>query len=61
MPKPPPNPHAKPGLVRCLGPGREHKFKSGDVLRERICKACREKMAGVGFSARDQPVRTWSE
>ncbi len=33
--------------VRCLGPGPEHTFLSGDRCRERICPKCR---TGVAYT-----------
>lgn len=35
----------KPGVMRrCLGPGREHLFRSPDPMAVRICNACKKKI-----------------
>lgn len=42
--------------VRCLGPGKEHTFPSKDKTTERVCPACREKIANLGLSIRERPL-----
>jgi len=42
--------------VRCLGPGKEHTFASRDPKRERVCRACRDKLDNMGASVRDRPL-----
>lgn len=44
-------------LVRCLGPGKEHKFQSRDRTNERVCKACREKLMSVSTMVINRPMR----
>lgn len=39
-------------LVRCLGPGKDHFFKSRDKTRNRICESCEKKIREVSVMAR---------
>lgn len=34
----------KKELVRCLGPGKEHYFRSPDKARIRICRKCQARL-----------------
>ncbi len=43
--------------VRCLGPGKEHSFRSTDPIRHRICDACTAKIKAMSPRAGDAPVR----
>jgi hypothetical protein len=45
--KPPRAVARNPGVVRCLGPCREHTFWSPDKARVRVCERGREKIAGI--------------
>ena len=65
MPKPLPiqyaptsRPKPVPRWVRCLGPVEaEHKFLSPDPTKTRLCERCRRKVASMGVSVRDEPLR----
>lgn len=51
-------PKAAKVVVRCLGPGEEHTFRSGDPTSERVCKGCREKLKTLSATAREKSVRS---
>jgi len=47
---------AKSILVRCLGPGKEHKFKSTDPRRRRVCDNCTKKLAAIRVARTGEAV-----
>lgn len=38
------------GVRRCLGPGEEHTFFSNDMTNNKICCACKRKIAEIRVS-----------